>query len=73
MLGYGLDPNGYIARAEVDRRRAVGLGETEERVGHEILCVSRREVARERAEQLELLSFRSWAMSRRHDGSHRND
>ncbi|CKY99591.1 Uncharacterised protein [Mycobacterium tuberculosis] len=38
----------------------------EERIGHEILRVARREVAGERVEQIELSALRDWAMSRCH-------
>ena len=59
MFGDGLDADCNVARTEVDRRRAVGFGETEEWIGHEVLRVAGREVAGERAEQFELLAFRS--------------
>ena len=57
VLGHRLDADGDLAHAEIDRRRAVGLGEAEERIGHEVLRVPRREVAGESPEEFELLAF----------------
>src|SRR3546814_11301549 len=54
---------------EVDRRQALRLGEREERIGHEVLCVARREIAGERAEQIELFPLGCRARSCRHGGS----
>ena len=66
MFGDGLDADGDIARAKVDGRRAVGFGEAEKRIGHEVLRVAGREIAGERAEQLKLLAFGSGAVARGH-------
>jgi hypothetical protein len=44
----------------------MGLGEGEERIGHEILRVSWREIAGERPEQVELSALREGLMPRRH-------
>jgi hypothetical protein len=35
----------------------MGLGEREERIGHEVLGVARREIAWQRPKQFELLAF----------------
>ena len=45
VLGHRLDADGDLVHAEIDRRCAMCLGEAEERVGHEILRVPRREIA----------------------------
>jgi hypothetical protein len=44
----------------------MGFGEGEERIGHEILRVSWREIAGERPEQVELSALREGLMPRRH-------
>jgi hypothetical protein len=59
VLGYRFDANGDIVHSEVDWRCAVRFGEAEERIGHEILCISRREVAWQSPEELELIAFRA--------------
>ena len=66
VIGDRLDPDRHRAGAKVDRGDAVGFGEGEERIGHEILRVSWREVAGERAEQIELSALRGGTMPRRH-------
>jgi hypothetical protein len=65
MLGRGFDANRDRARLEIDRGQALRLGEGEERVGHEVLRVARREVARQGAEEVELLGPRQPAARRR--------
>ena len=50
----GLDADRHGAGDEIDRRDAMGLGEGKERIGHEILRISGREVAGQRSEQVEL-------------------
>ncbi|WIG53946.1 MAG: hypothetical protein OJF48_004867 [Afipia sp.] len=40
MIGHGLDADRHVAGDEIDRRNAMGFGEREERIGHEILRVS---------------------------------
>ncbi len=57
MLRHGLDADGNLAAPVVDRRDAMGLGEREERIGHEVLGVARREIAWQRPKQFELLAF----------------
>ena len=47
-----------VAGAEVDRNDAPGFGEGEERIGHQILRIAWREIARQRAEQIKLFPFR---------------
>ena len=59
MFGDGLDADCNVTRTEVDRCRAVGFGETEKWISHEVLRVAGREVAGECAEQFELLAFRT--------------
>ena len=46
-----------IVHPEVDWRRAVRFGEAEERISHEILRISRCEVAWQSPEELELIAF----------------
>jgi len=57
VLGHRLDADGDLVHAEIDRCRAVGLGEAEERIGHEVLRVPRREIAGQSPEEFELLAF----------------
>jgi hypothetical protein len=66
MLRHGLDADGDIVHPVVDRCGAVRLGEREERIGHEVLRIARREVARQRPKQFELLAFGAGAVARRH-------
>ena len=57
MLGHGLDADRDLAHAKIDRLHAVRLREAEERVGHEVLVVARREITRQRPEEVELLAL----------------
>ena len=66
MFGYGLDANGDRAGPEIDRRKALRLGEREKWIGHQVLRIPRREVARERTEEVELLAPWSSSGRRRH-------
>ena len=66
MFGYGLDANGDRAGPEIDRRKALRLGEREKWIGHQVLRIPRREVARERTEEVELLAPRNSSGRRRH-------
>ena len=66
MFGYGLDANGDRAGPEIDRRKALRLGEREKWIGHQVLRIARREVARERTEEVELLAPWSSSGRRRH-------
>jgi hypothetical protein len=59
VLGHRFDADGYVLHPEVDRRGAVGLGETEERVGHEILRIPRRKIAGQSPKEFELFPFGS--------------
>ena len=68
VLGHRLDADGDFVHAEIDRCRAVGLGEAEERIGHEVLRVPRREVAGQSPEEFELLAFGAGAMAHGHGG-----
>src|SRR5579871_5394701 len=52
MFGYGLDANGDRAGPEIDRRKALRLGEREEWIGHQILRIPRREVAGQCTEEI---------------------
>ena len=61
MFGYGLDANGDRSGPEIDRRKALRLGEREKWIGHQVLRIPRREVARERTEEIELLA--PWSSS----------
>ena len=58
VIGHGLDANRHVAGDEIDRRDAMGFREGEKRIGHEILCVSWREVTGERPKQVELSALR---------------
>ena len=58
MLGRALHTHRHAAGVEVDRRRALALGQREERVGHQVLRIARRQFARESMEQFELLALR---------------
>ena len=49
VLGHGLDADHDVVRPIIDRRHAMRLGEREERVGHEVLRIAGREIARQRA------------------------
>ena len=64
VLGHGFDADRDVVHPVVDRRRAVRLGEAEERIGHEVLRIARREIAWQRPKQFELLAFGSCAMAR---------
>jgi hypothetical protein len=64
VLGHRFDANGDIVHSEVDWRYAVRFGEAEEWIGHEILRISRREVAWQSPEELELIAFRAEAARR---------
>ena len=61
----GLDADDDGAGLEVDRRQPLRLAERKERVRHQVLRVARREIARQRPEEIELLAFTS-VMARRH-------
>jgi hypothetical protein len=52
-----LDADGDLAHPEIDRRCAMGLGEAEERIGHEVLRVSGHQIAGESPEEFELLAL----------------
>lgn len=67
MIGDGLDADGDVARCEVYRRDAMGFGEGEERIGHEILRISWREVAGERAKQIKLPTLRRVTTPHHHE------
>ena len=69
VIGHGLDTDGHIACLEIDGCDAFRLGEGEERIGHEILRVSWREIAGERPEQIELSALRRGLTPRRHSGN----
>ena len=58
MFGRTLHPHGHATGAEVDRRDAPRLCQGEERIGHQVLGVARRHVARQRTEQVELFALR---------------
>jgi hypothetical protein len=64
VLGHRLDADRDVVRPPIDRRHAMGLGEGEERVGHEVVRIAWREIARQRAKQLELSAFGSCAIAR---------
>ena len=57
VFRHGLDANGDLASAEVDRNDAPGLGQGEERICHQVLRIACREVARKRSEQVELFAL----------------
>ena len=65
VLRNGFDTNGDLAGAEVDRNGALGLGEREEGIGHEVLRVAWREIAGKRAKQIKLLALRGPSASHR--------
>ena len=54
VIGHGLDADRHCAADEIDRRDAMGFGEGEKRIGHEILRISNGELTRQRPEQVEL-------------------
>src|ERR1700722_18213216 len=56
VFGHGLDTDRDRAGPEIDRRKALRLGEREKWIGHQILRIAWREVARERTEEVELLA-----------------
>ena len=58
MLGRTFDAHRHAARAEVDRHRALALGQREERIGHQVLRIACRQLAGEGVEQFELLALR---------------
>jgi hypothetical protein len=64
MFGHRFDANCDVIHSEVDRRNAVRLGEAEEGVCHEILCISRREITRQSPKELELIAFGAEAATR---------
>lgn len=70
VLLRALHADGDLAVAKVDRRGTPRLRQREERVGHQILGVARRHVARQRTEQIELFSL---LLRAGHDGSHPRD
>jgi hypothetical protein len=51
MLRHGFDANRNFAGAEVDGNDSPGFGEGEERIGHQILRIAWREIARQRPEE----------------------
>ena len=51
MLRHGFDANGNFAGAEVDGNDLPGFSEGEERIGHQILRIAWREIARQRPEE----------------------
>jgi hypothetical protein len=55
VVGHGLDPYGDRAGAVVDRPDTLRFGQREERIGHEVLGVTRCEIAGQRPEQVELV------------------
>ena len=71
VLGHRFDTNGDVLHPEVDRRDAVGLGEAEEGVGHEILRIPRREIAGQSPKEFELFPFGSRRASQRHGSAAR--
>jgi hypothetical protein len=68
VLGDRLDTDGDLIHPEIDRRRAMGLGEAEERIGHEVLRVSRRQITGESPEEFELLALVAGATVHRSGG-----
>ncbi len=57
VFGDRLDADGDIVHVEVDRDGPMALGEAEERVGHEVLSVPGRQIARKRPEEFELFAL----------------
>ena len=57
VIGRGLDPNGDLARMEVDGRHAPGFGQAEEGIGHQVLSVAGTKLTGDGAEQLQLLAL----------------
>lgn len=66
MLGHGFDADRDVVHPAVDRRDAVRVGEAEKRIRHQILRITRGEIAGQRAEQFELIAFGSCAVARPH-------
>jgi hypothetical protein len=64
VFGHRFDANGDIVQSEVDWRDAVRFGEAEEWISHEILCISRREIAWQSPKELELIAFGAEAATR---------
>ena len=63
VLRHRLDADGDLVHPEIDRRRAMGLGEAEERIGHEVLRISGRQITGESPEEFELLALVAGAMA----------
>ena len=57
MFRNGLDTNGDLARAKIDRNDALGFGQREERIGHQILRIAGCEIAGKCTKQIELLAL----------------
>ena len=66
VLWHGFDANGDSPGAEIDRCDALGLCQREEWISHQILRVARRQIARQRAKEIELFTLRFMLMPR-HD------
>ncbi len=62
VFGRALHADGDIAAAKVDRRNTPRLRQREERIGHQVLSVARRHVARQCAEQVELFPLLHWPL-----------
>lgn len=66
VIRHGLDADRDVAGSKVDRCDAMGFRKRKERVGHEVLCVSWREIAGKRPEKRELPALRDCLVSCRH-------
>ena len=57
MLRHGFDANGDGPSAKIDRYDALGLRQRKEWIGHQILRVAWRQIARQRAKQFKLITL----------------
>jgi len=66
MFRHRFDANGDVIHSEVDGRNAVRLARLKKGYVMKILCISRREIARQSPKELELIAFGAEAMTRPH-------
>jgi hypothetical protein len=64
VFRHGLDADGNVVDAIVNRCCAVRFGETEERMRYDVLHIAGREIVGLRPEEFDLLAFGTGAMVR---------
>jgi hypothetical protein len=57
VFRHGLDTNGDRPGPKINRFDALGLRQWKEWIGHQILCIARRQIARQCAIQVELVTL----------------